>query len=135
MAPSNFFFKPILPSNLAEPICSIDGDNRLPPVPIRPVHLLADIDPTLLPLILTTSACIAFHLRSPAPLPSLTASTANHVDRQSRRPPARCRPPSLSASPARSIPSMSTRLASVWHDHSNVTPTIDVCIDDAAFAI
>ncbi|KAL5982109.1 hypothetical protein ACLOJK_016178 [Asimina triloba] len=80
---SNFFFKHIRPSNLVEPICFVDGDNRLPPAPICSVHHLADVNPILQPSIPMT------------------------VDRQSYRPPAhdavRTLPPSFSIHAARVI--------------------------------
>ncbi|KAL6002039.1 hypothetical protein ACLOJK_037486, partial [Asimina triloba] len=126
---SIFFFKPIRLSNLAEPICSVDGDNRQPPAPIRSIHQLTDVDLTLLSLIPSMSACIAFYRRPPALRPSSTI-----VDRSPATPSARCRPPFESTLPTRSIPSMSARSASARHDHSSATPTINVCIDDAAFA-
>ncbi|KAL6002115.1 hypothetical protein ACLOJK_037563 [Asimina triloba] len=121
--PEQFFLQTIRPSNVAEPICSDDGDNRLPPEHIYFVYELVDVDPTLLPSIPTTFACIAFHHHPPAsPLSSTTSTASCDATRPRRHPPAAavlpcpCRP--HDPSPAR----------------RNATLTTDVCIDDVEFA-
>ncbi|KAL5984323.1 hypothetical protein ACLOJK_018427 [Asimina triloba] len=94
----HFLPQPIRSSILAEAICFVDGDNRLPPAPIRSVHQLTDIDLTLLSSIPTSFACcladefacIASHdkfaTRCHRPLPpAATASPPFPARQQGRR--------------------------------------------------
>ncbi|KAL5979038.1 hypothetical protein ACLOJK_018935 [Asimina triloba] len=107
---SNFFSNPSNRRISPAPICSVDGDNRLPPAPIHSVHQLANVDPTMLSSIPDD---VRLHH-----LPSSFAHAAAFVDCQLRpcplvTPSASCRPPSLSTLPLQSVPSTSVRSASV----------------------